>query len=66
VRKTGYVVDQSGKMVAVLANEVVSAGGYELTWDGKNDQNSRELSGIYFIVFRVNGITTSHKVLMTR
>ncbi len=59
-----YVVDQSGKMIAVLANDVVSAGGYELTWDGKNDQNMREPSGIYFIVLRVNGISTSHKVLM--
>lgn len=59
-----YVVDQAGKMIAVLANEVVSAGGYELTWDGKNERNSKEPSGIYFIVLRVNGIYTSHKVLM--
>ncbi len=61
-----YVVDQAGKMVAVLANEVVSAGGYELTWDGKNDQNRRLQPGIYFIILRVNGVSTSHKVLMMR
>ena len=59
-----YIVDQSGKMIAVLANDVVSAGSYELTWDGKNDQNRKVQPGIYFIILRVNGIYTSHKVLM--
>ncbi len=59
-----YVTDQSGKMIAVLANDVLTAGSYELTWDGKNENNSRMSSGIYFIVLRINGVATSHKVLL--
>jgi flagellar hook assembly protein FlgD len=59
-----YVVDQSGRMVALLAVDVLNAGSYELTWDGKNDQGVKSSAGIYFIVVKINGVTSSRKVLL--
>jgi len=42
------VVDLSGRLVKVLANETFGAGNHSLLWDGTNSAGQRCASGAYF------------------
>jgi len=44
------VFDLNGKVIRVLVNENLPAGYFEITWDGKNQQNFPVSAGAYFYV----------------
>ena len=43
------IFDVEGRLIRTLANEPMSAGTHELTWDSQNDNGNEVNSGIYFI-----------------
>ena len=46
------VFNSAGQKVKSLYSGQISAGQYELTWDGKNDLGVAQPSGVYFLNFR--------------
>ena len=43
------VYDVMGRRVRHLVDKEVSAGRYQLTWDGCNDQRKKVSAGVYFV-----------------
>jgi len=48
------IFNVAGRRVAVLANEVLTAGKHEYVWQGRNTQGRNVSSGIYFARLRTN------------
>jgi len=55
------VYNMLGKEIAVLVNEKMGAGNYEISFDGSNNP-----SGIYLYKFEVNGINKTKKMLLMK
>jgi flagellar hook assembly protein FlgD len=50
-----------GQKVKTLVNEVLPAGEHSVVWDGRDYNNKRVNSGLYFYKFKVNGKTAAVK-----
>ncbi|MCK5032328.1 MAG: PQQ-dependent sugar dehydrogenase [Calditrichia bacterium] len=55
------IYNSLGKHVDTLINKIYDPGQYTIEWNGKNNQNSVQASGIYFYKLKVDG-----KILFTR
>jgi len=55
------IYNSQGKHVDTLANKIFEPGQHNIEWDGKNNQNSVQASGIYFYKLILDG-----KILFTR
>lgn len=64
------IYNNLGKKVRQLSNEFVSAGEYEVHWDGKNDSGNPVASGIYFyqlqFIGQKNQFSRTRKMLLVR
>lgn len=55
------------RIKALLNNELVEGGSYDITWDGTNRENNAVSSGIYFINLSVNSrIQATRKIIFMR
>jgi hypothetical protein len=51
-----YIYDYQGKLIKRLVQgQIAVADGFEITWDGTNENNSEVRNGIYFISVSLNG-----------
>jgi hypothetical protein len=55
-----------GQKVKVLVSERQSAGSYQITWDGKNEQGRISSSGIYFYRLEVNGVPQTKRMVLLK
>ena len=56
----------SGQIVRTLVDGTVSAGTYQITWDGKNDSNKRVGSGVYLYRFQTDDHVETKKMLLLK
>jgi hypothetical protein len=54
--------DVSGKRVRVLGRGRLSAGGYNLTWDGTDDRGCRLPAGTYLLTLRADDAVSTRRV----
>ncbi|MFH2056084.1 MAG: FlgD immunoglobulin-like domain containing protein [bacterium] len=55
-----------GERVLVLADELLPAGNYRYTWDGKDSQARRAPSGIYLYRLSAAGLSSTRKMLLLK
>jgi hypothetical protein len=55
-----------GQRVAVLKNQIYSAGYKEVFWDGKSESGLEIVSGLYFYRMDVKGLSTGKRYNQTR
>ena len=60
------VYDMLGRRVRTLVNETLSAGAYQVKWDGTNDMGNQVSSGIYFCKMQTPGYTRTSKMIMLK
>ena len=53
------IYNVKGQKVKTLRNEILPQGLHQIIWNGKNDNCTKNGSGIYFIKLRINGFDTS-------
>ena len=55
-----------GQLVRTLVDGYVSAGDWEVTWDGTNNAGIPQASGVYLYRLRVGGLTQSKKMILLK
>jgi hypothetical protein len=55
-----------GERIAVLLDQTVAAGWYDVSWDGRIDGGVIAASGVYFYRLSVDGTTESRKMLLLK
>ena len=55
------VFDVNGRLISSIINGFMTAGSYEVEWNGVNQP-----SGIYLVKLSCNGIYNSHKVMLVK
>ena len=55
-----------GRKIRVLVSEVVEAGYYYATWDGRNDAGEAVPSGVCFYTMEADGFRDVNKVLLLK
>jgi len=60
------VYDVLGRLVRSLAEGPYPAGNFELTWDGRDNQERLQESGVYWIRLRAPGATRTSRVVLMR
>lgn len=60
------VYNVAGQLVRTLVDEVKSSGEYEVTWNGKNENNEEVASGIYFYKLKVSDYIETKKMVLLR
>ncbi|MDH5683977.1 MAG: T9SS type A sorting domain-containing protein [candidate division WOR-3 bacterium] len=60
------IYNASGKLVRSLKSEILKAGSYRVTWDGKDNQGIDVMSGIYFYTIKTEGYKTIKKLVLMR
>jgi len=60
------VYDIAGRVVRVLKEGSVDAGGHEVTWDGKDDAGERVASGVYFYSLETEKASRARKMVIIR
>ncbi len=70
LRRPGQVILQIynllGQKVKTLINEYQSPGFYQVPWDGKNEEEEKVGSGIYFYRLQVNNVSQTRKMILLR
>jgi minor extracellular serine protease Vpr len=60
------VYDIRGSKVAELVNNFLSAGTYEITWNGRNDEGIKVASGTYIYTVKAGDFLTSKKMMLIK
>jgi len=60
------IYDLRGRLVTRLADEFQDAGNYEVVWKGRDDNNRRMSSGVYFVRFSAGDVETTRRVVMVK
>nr|MCK4349477.1 T9SS type A sorting domain-containing protein [Candidatus Krumholzibacteria bacterium] len=60
------VYDVAGRLVAILADEVMEAGPHEVQWDGRNHLGLSVASGIYFCRMEAGSFKDVRKLVLLR
>jgi len=60
------IYDPAGRRVAELLNRVVSAGRWEVTWDGRDLHGARVPSGMWLVRMTAAGRALTQKILIVR
>jgi hypothetical protein len=58
------VYNTSGQSVKTLVNDVMKAGRFEVTWDGRDDTGQRLPSGVYFVKMKTESFRSEKKVVL--
>jgi hypothetical protein len=60
------VYNSTGRLVKTIVDEHMKPGIYNLTWDGKDNQNRIQSKGIYFVRLRTNDYSETKKIVMVK
>ncbi|MCP4706632.1 MAG: T9SS type A sorting domain-containing protein [candidate division Zixibacteria bacterium] len=60
------VFNVTGQKIRTLVNEIVSAGSYQVVWDGRNEFLEQVASGIYFYRINTGDYTDTKKMVLLR
>ncbi len=60
------IFNTAGQIVRVLMDRHVSAGSYQINWDGKNESGIRAPSGAYFMRLKADNVSKSQKLLLLK
>lgn len=60
------IYDASGRIVKTLVNSNYNSGTYNLTWNGKDDNNRAVAEGIYFYTLETDNNNITKKLVLTR
>jgi hypothetical protein len=60
------VYDMSGRLVRTLVSEHLSAGEYQVTWDGRDDGGHRLASGVYLVRLRGSDFVEIQRVALIK
>ncbi len=60
---TARVFDSKGQMIRTILEDYSGYGPMEITWDGKNDQQTKVAAGIYVIQLLKGSNASHHKVM---
>lgn len=63
---TVTVYNSLGMKVRTLVNEMKSAGTYQASWDGKDEQGMTMASGVYFVRMQASHYSSVQKMLLTK
>lgn len=70
VRQGGLVeikiFNVKGELIRTLESEYKQPGSYTVTWDGKNNRDSKLSSGVYFYTLRSGDETSSKKMVLLK
>ncbi|MEO0070579.1 MAG: SBBP repeat-containing protein [candidate division WOR-3 bacterium] len=58
--------DISGRLIKTLTDEYKEPGVWTVTWDGRDEQNNKTRSGLYFLMLKAEGRRVRRKVLLLR
>ena len=60
------IYDVAGHLVRTLANGVLPAGEYRLSWNGRADDGHQLGAGVYFAKFTTPGMVQNRKFFLMR
>jgi hypothetical protein len=60
------IYDGSGRLVAVLANDVLEAGVHTRSWDGRDLDGRPVASGVYMTELESGGVTDVHRMVLMK
>ena len=60
------IYDISGELIRNIHTGVIPAGRHQFLWDGKNMNNSKVASGLYFIRAESSGVVKMNKIMLVR
>ncbi len=60
------IYDISGRLLRVLVNKRLVAGGHDIVWDGKDDRGVSVASGLYFYKLNADNYEASDKMMMLK
>jgi hypothetical protein len=60
------VYNVAGQLVKTLVDGVESPGEYEVTWNGRNENDEEVASGVYFYKLRVSDFVETRKMVLLR
>gem|GEM_PF-825563 len=60
------VYDLTGREVATLLNQSMSAGSYDLTWGGLDNNGAQVASGVYIYTLKTSSFTDSKSMLLLK
>ncbi|EHO42819.1 hypothetical protein Calab_3213 [Caldithrix abyssi DSM 13497] len=60
------VFDINGKLIDRLINQTLSAGTYQVKWDGRDLRGNKAPSGVYIYQLRANNFVFSKKMLLVQ
>ena len=55
-----------GQKVKTLVNEIMSAGNHQVFWNGKDENNKKVASGIYFYSMKTKDYTNVRKAMLLK
>jgi hypothetical protein len=60
------IYNSLGQAIKTLYQDKLSAGSYEVQWDGRTDFGDNASSGIYFAIFKAGGYSQTGKLLLLK
>jgi hypothetical protein len=66
VRVSLRVYNVAGQLVKTLVDDEKSTGEYEVTWNGRNENNQEVASGIYFYKLKVSEFVETKKMVLLK
>jgi hypothetical protein len=60
------IYNSLGQMIKTLYQDKLSAGSYEVKWDGTTNTGNNAPSGIYFVIFKADKFTQTRKVVLVK
>jgi flagellar hook assembly protein FlgD len=60
------VYDLFGKEIKILVNEKKDAGTYNITWNGRDNDNRQVSTGVYFYKLQTVGFQKTMKMMLMK
>jgi flagellar hook assembly protein FlgD len=60
------VYDLFGKEIKILVNENKAAGTYNITWNGRDNDNRQVSTGVYFYKLQTGGFQKTMKMMLMK
>lgn len=60
------VFDLKGRLVRTLVNQDLTAGAYDMAWDGRDGRGQEVSAGIYFYRLKAGNLDQSRKIILVR
>jgi hypothetical protein len=58
--------DAAGRLAAVIADRVFTAGRHDVAWAAHRPDGRRQVSGVYFLTFEAAGIRQTARLVIVR